>query len=190
MVVCRKPLILGVDLLGASAVGALIAGVTLTVFAPLYRELQDLPRLRSELVAAHRQRAQRGARNDALQNTVNSYTDYLRDQARQPLANPATFLQKMSEECHAAGVELHDVQPVAEADVNEYCSWRVRVRGAAPFPHFERLLYRIESLSPFVHVDELLIEGPEDPQSNVCAVTWAIRVNYLPEWAEESGAQP
>ena len=190
MVVCRKPLILGIDLLGLAALAGIITLVIIAVLIPLQRDLITLPRLRDERMALHQQRIELATHNAALQKKLETHEQLLREQAGQPLFDVGTFLTHMSEQCRQSGIRLQTVEPLATLHGETYNSWRVQVRAQGLFPNFEALLRRIESWSPYVQVNNILIMGPADTNNHDCKLAWTVQVNYLPEWESDGRNRP
>lgn len=179
MIVCRSPLILGIDLAGAAAAGLLMALVMLCILMPLKRDLDALPSTREELAAAHGRRAQLAARNEEAEVALRSREEWLQDQAAQPLADVGTFLAHMSEQCERYGVTLQQVRPLATRRDDEYQSWDVQVQASGSFPDFARLLHSIESRSPYVQIEKVLVTGPPGTIGGECKLEWTVRVNSL-----------
>jgi Tfp pilus assembly protein PilO len=187
VVVCRQPLILGVDLVGLAALTALGA---VLMMAPLEGEVATLPHLRQQAATTHQERAALAARNAAMEQALAAHEEYLREQAEQPLADVGTFVAHVSEQCRESGVMLERVQPLATSRGESYESWQVNVQARGTFPSFHALLHRIESWSPYVQVDDLLVIGPADATSRDCELAWTVRVNYLDEWPAGRGDGP
>ena len=190
MVVCRKPLILGIDLLGLAGLAGLVAFVIIVLLIPLQSDLITLPRLRNERMALQQQRLELVSHNAALRQKLDTHEQLLREQAGQPLSDVGTFLTHMSEQCRQSGIRLQTVEPLATLPGETYNSWRVQVRARGLFPNFEALLRRIESWSPYVQVNNILIMGPADTDSHDCELAWTVQVNYLPEWESDGRDKP
>ena len=182
MVLCRKPLILGIDLAGAAVVAALVASTLALLVVPLQRARDTLPRLRDDLAAARRQRAELVAHNHAADQMLLTAEQSLQQQADQPLADTGTFLTRMSRQCAQNGIVLRQVEPLVAARDAEFRSWEVQVRGRGIFPRFAELLHHIQSWSPYVQVHSIQVVGPTDASTNECELAWTVRVNYLPRW--------
>lgn len=182
MVLCRKPLILGVDLAGAAATAALLVGTVASLVVPLQRDRAASPRVRAELTAARRQRTELLVRNRRVEQALLNAEQWLRQQADQPLADAGTFLAHMSQQCAQSGIILRQVEPLVAAPDAEFQSWEVQVRGLGTFPHFAELLHRVESWSPYVQVHGVQVTGPKDASTNECELAWTMRVNHLPHW--------
>ena len=185
MVICRKPLILAIDLAGVASVAALLAAVGVWVLLPLQRDLTTLPALKEDALAVHRQCAKLAAQNAAMAQSLDAHEQALRAQAAQPLADVPTLLASVSELCAQSGVTLQQVQPLASGSGELYRSWQLQVRAVGPFPSFHELLCRIERLSPYVQVSNMLVVGPSDRASQVCELAFTVQVNYLQNSALE-----
>ncbi len=190
MVICRNPLILGVDLAGLAATALLAALVALCIVVPLKRDLDVLPDSRKELAAAQDRLTQLVAANQATEEALRARDELLRAQASQPLADVGTFLAHMSEECQRSGVTLQQVQPLATNRGEEYQSWDVLVHASGAFPAFTRLLRGIEARSPYVQVEDIVVTGPASAADSECALAWTVRVNSLTGGTPPEGRRP
>lgn len=139
-----------------------------------------MPRLRDDLGAARRQRAELVACNRAADQTLLTAEQSLQQQADQPLADAGTFLARMSRQCTQSGITLWQVEPLVATRDAEFRSWEVQVRGRGIFPRFAELLHHIQSWSPYVQVHSIDVAGPTDASTCECELAWTVRVNYLP----------
>ncbi|MBU0641580.1 MAG: type II secretion system protein M [Planctomycetes bacterium] len=180
MIVSRKPLILGIDLLGLAVVLGLLTLVIVGIIIPLQRDALALPSVRRQVQATQDRYDQLARENPAVARQLKEQEEMLRTRASQPLADIGNFLERLSAECSRSGVNLLEIQPLATESDGAHRSWNVHVRAEGKFPDFQRLLQRIESSSPYVQVRDLAVQGM--PQANVstCQLTWTLRVNYLP----------
>ncbi|MFH1747146.1 MAG: GspMb/PilO family protein [Planctomycetota bacterium] len=190
MVICRKPLILGLDLLGGLLMALLATFAVFWIIMPLQHSLAALPTSREQLSDTHRQRTRLVARNQAAEEALRTRELWMREQATQPLANVGTFLELMTEQCQRSGVTLMQVQPLAVHHGEDYQSWDVQVRAQGTFPGFACLIHSIESSSPYVQVDNLLVNGPSSPAQNTCELAWTVRVNSITSWPTSGEAGP
>lgn len=189
MVICRRPLILVTDLVGLLIVAGLTAGVSAMVILPNMAARNELPGLREDLALAQRKEHKLAARNKALTHSVERLAASLREQSQQPLADAGTFLRHMSEQCARYDIELRAVRPLATVRGEAFSSWDVQVEARGAFPEFCRLLYGIESWSPYLHVSNINVQAPRQSDGTICQLSWTVRVNYLPEWPR-AGSQP
>ncbi len=190
MVVCRKPLILGTDLVGLVCAAALGAAVVLGVIQPVQRDYRDLPRVRTAIAAANESAQGAYARNQATDRALQNLAASLREEADLPLADMGTFLEHMSERCRRHSVRLQQVDPQPVSAAGGFKSWAVQVRAQGTFPDFQRLLADIESWSPFVQVSELTIQRLAQSPGSDCDLAWTVRVNYLPRPATDAPRPP
>lgn len=185
MVLCRKPLILLIDALGAAGVLVLLLLTACLVVMPYSRQHWRVPQLQGQISHARRLLDRLAAQNAAIATWIDANEQRLREQADPLLADVGTFLEELANECRAGGIMLEQFEPVSVAAPADqpYQSWDVHVRARGSFPQFARLLARIESRSPYVYVRELDVEGPgpgTTGRAESCRVSWTVRVHYLP----------
>jgi hypothetical protein len=185
MILCRRPLILWVDVAGILSVCALAVGLITLVALPLSRSRGELPALQDELSTTNHERRAFGKRNGELSAALDQRGDALRAQSPQALIDAGAFLERISSECASRGLELTQLEPQQGADEGAYKTWKVRVRARGPFPAFVDLLAEIESWTPYLHVGDLEITGPRDASVSTCDFAWVLQVNLL-----ESAAPP
>lgn len=200
MIICRKPLILFADAVGAAAVAGLIAAVAWFVVLPYSRQHGRLPQLENQIARAHRLRERLNAQNAAATTWVAANEQRLREQPDPAVADVGAFLEALTQECRAAGIMLEQFEPIhvppapngaqrAEGNQGQdYRSWDVQLRGLGRFPDFARLITQIESRSPYVYVREFDVEGPPPGRPSACRLSWTIRVHYLPDASLTSAA--
>jgi len=181
MVIRRKPLILGSDLVALGVV-VLLLSLTGAIIGWRARESAvEAPRLRDRLVEEQNRLGLLSVRNPVAARALDELEVSLRDQASQPLADVSVFLARMSEDCRQTQINLVQVQPLPAAGAAEFRTWSVQVTADGRFPDFLELLRRIESCSDYVQVHELLVVGGGPNEAGTCRLSWTVRVNSLPE---------
>lgn len=190
MLICRRPLIVGVDLAGAAAVLATIALVGLLVIRPYQQARAALPRLRQELETTQRHAAGLANANQRLTAELANRQQELKDLAAQPLADVGTFLARVARLCDSNHVDLVQIEPQEADNSQGYRSWDVQVVARGAFPDFQRLVASIEATSPFVQMRTAMVIGPRDFDAQHCELGWTVRVNYLEEHETPSEVRP
>lgn len=188
MIVCRKPLILVTDLVGAALSITLAAVVVFLVVLPYCRDQWRLPALQKRITAMHRYKSELATRNTASLTAVRELERRLDESTDSVLTDVGGFLEDMSRECRRSNITLEQFQPMLPVTTHDsplttqdYASWDVRVTARGRFPDFQKLLWWIEARSRFTYVREIDVIGSPSPTSSDCRLSWTVRMNYLPD---------
>ena len=179
MIVCRKPLILVTDLVGAALSLTLAAAVVFLLVLPYCRDQWRLPNLQKRITAMHRYKSGLAAQNAASLTTVRKLERQLHESSDAVLTDVGGFLEDMSRECRRSNITLEQFEPVAPVSGAQFSSLDVRITARGRFPEFQRLLLWIEARSEYTHVreiDVLQVAGVSE-----CRLSWTVRLNYVPE---------
>lgn len=181
MIVCRKPLILVTDLVGAALSITLAAAVVFLVVLPYCRDQWRLPALQKRIAVVHRYESELATRNTASLTAVRELERRLDESTDSALTDVGGFLEDMSRECRRSNITLEQFQPMLPVTTQDYGSWDVRVTARGRFPDFQKLLSWIEARSQFTYVREIDVIGSPSPTSSDCRLSWTVRMNYLPD---------
>ncbi len=181
MIVCRRPLILVTDLVGAALSATLAAVVVFLVVLPYCRDQWRLPALQKQIAAVHRHESGLAARNTASLTAVRELERRLHESSDAALTDVGGFLEDMSRECRRSNITLEQFQPMLPVTTQDYGSWDVRVTAHGRFPDFQKLLSWIEARSRFTYVREIDVIGSPSPTSSDCRLSWTVRMNYQPD---------
>jgi hypothetical protein len=199
MIVCRRPLILVIDLVGVALSATLAATVVFLVVLPHCRDQWRLPALQKRITAMHRHKSELEARNTASLTAVRELERRLHESSDSALTDVGGFLEDMSRECRRSNITLEQFQPMLPVTTHhsplttqDYASWDVRVAARGRFPDFQKLLSWIEARSRFTYVREIDVIGSPSPTSSDCRLSWTVRINYLPDRSTTvaAGASP
>lgn len=181
MILCRQPLILMTDLVGAASVLGILVLVAATVAVPMAREWNNQPAIASELVRTRELAATLQQRRAKFAGELREASEALRTEAPQPLADVGKLLERIAAQCAAAGVELMEVTPTS-APIESHAAvlhWQARVQARGAFPQFFSLLREMESWSPYLEIRDLVLNGPPNRETSICEASWTLRMSYL-----------
>lgn len=179
MVLCRRPLILTTDLVWAGSIAGLVVFVVLVIVIPAQRDMQALPGLLSRLTTVQERFKHLSASNPIAVRLIQEHEDKLRERADQPLADIGNLLACLSEECRRNGIRLLEIQPLMRNTSGTHQSWDVHLRAEGAFPDFQKLLHRLEAISPYIQIENLSVHGPSATGTNACNLSWTVRMNSL-----------
>lgn len=188
MVLCRRPLILLVDVAGFALVAALLCVASLWAAAPLGGDWSEAPRAFDALSAAHARHRQLTVDAERQARALAAFDAGVEALQRSAVLSVSDFVARLADLAAAAGVELQSVQPTS-ADAPGLKAWDVQIRARGRFADCRRLLHQTETLSPFVQLRTLTLTGPAASGETLCDVVALVRLNSLPA-AVTPGAQP
>lgn len=188
MVLCRRPLILLVDVAGLALVAALLSGAALWLAAPLCGDWSDAPRAYAALAAAHARHRQLAVEVERQSRALADFDASVERLERTAVLGVSDLVARLADLAAAADVELQSVQPTA-ADSNGLKAWDVQIRARGRFAACQRLLLQTEQLSPFLQTRTLTLTGPPASGDPLCELVALVRLNSLPP-AAAPGGQP
>ncbi|MGE0482015.1 MAG: GspMb/PilO family protein [Phycisphaerae bacterium] len=181
MILCRQPLILMTDLVGAASVLGILVLVTVTLAVPMAREWNNQPAIESELARTRELAVTLQQRRAKFASELRDATETLRTAAPQPLADVGKLLERIATHCAAADVELLEVTPTP-APIESRAAvlqWQARVQARGTFPQVFSVLRELESWSPYLEIRDLALNGPPNRESSSCDASWTLRLSYL-----------
>jgi Tfp pilus assembly protein PilO len=193
MVICRKPLILLIDLVSGLLVAGIAAAAIGLIVVPHLEDSERLPGLHRRITDAHLLKDKLVAHNAETLAAVEALDQRLREQSATAPTDVSAFLEELAKLCSRTSVTLEQFQPLPVVRGAAFDSLEVRIAARGRFPDFHRVLSGIESQSPYVLIRDVTVTAPEPTQPDECRLSWTVRVNYRPAHdglSGDSGGRP
>lgn len=186
MVVCRKPLILAIDVAGIGVIGLALLSTLSFVVIPTQREAAELP------AALTRLQSQRDALEASQQvlARIEAHSAELQVDRERELAklnvDDGALMAQLADQCRTFNVQLAAIEPGATEQGGR--AFRVRARGR--FSDVLSVIRSLETASPYVHIANLeLVAGPDDA-GRECDAGWMVRLPNAPDASPPAASAP
>ncbi|TWT41169.1 hypothetical protein RAS1_38630 [Phycisphaerae bacterium RAS1] len=187
MVVCRKPLVLAIDVAGVCLIGLALATAWTCFVLPAQREQTALPAAQQFL---EQQRRDLETQQSALAGLQSRFTEMEANCARELKRlnlEDGPLMTQIADYCRTFRVQLAGIEPGAVGPSASGRAIRVRVRGS--FAGVVAVVRALESASPYLRVAELDISGVVDGQTELCDAGWTLRLPAAPDATPPAGRE-